>query len=300
MKHLWLVLIFIFVCAQADAQIFRYRLSGNSTFFMKQPGEPEVMSPLAEGLSHQGSSDFKSGLAMGAELEIMAPVTTDFEVGIELDYSQLSGHTETAPLYNFFLSKYNPLPDTYKYPDEALIYTTNLYNILGTTRFYFLPFNGNFNAFFKAFGGVSFVGTDFTFYDPFYRVEYNVGVLYSQGTRSNEDPKDLVFNGGAGLGTVFRLSDKWDLCIEGTASMIHSDIVNGVPDFDYVENPETPGGTLQRADKWSLVTQMSVGLIYSAIPDRRLNKGNYTRSRRSSKKLFWKRKNWSPFSKKRR
>jgi hypothetical protein len=99
---------------------------------------------------------------------------------------------------------------------------------------------------------------------------------------------------------MFRLSDKWDLCIEGTTSLIHSDIVNGVPDYDYVENPEIPGGTLQRADNWSLVTQVSVGIIYSAIPDRRLNKGNYTRSRRSSKKLFWKQKNRSPFSKKRR
>jgi hypothetical protein len=297
-RILFLLCIFMLFFEMAPAQIFRYRFGGNSGFFLGEPGDAELKHPQASGNSHPGSRDFESGFKMGAEAEIMAPLTTDFELGIEFDYTKLTGYTETALLYNFFLSRFNPLPDNYKYPSEALIYNTKLLNILGTARFYFLQLDENLNLFFKAFGGVAFVGTDFTFHDPFYRVEYNVGVLYSQGTKSNEEPKEVAFNGGGGLGVTFRISDKWDLYLDGTASFIHSDIVNGVPNYDYVINDGAE--RIQRTESWAIVPQLSIGLVYSAIPDRRLNKGNYTRSRRSSKSLFWKRKSSSPFSKRKR
>jgi hypothetical protein len=297
-RKLLLLLLLIHFFGYTPAQILRYRLSGNSGFFITEPGGPELRHPQFEALSHPGSSDFKPLFKIGAEAEIIAPVTTDFEVGLEFNYTHLSGHTETAPLYNFFLTRYNPLPVNYKYPHEALIYESTLLSILGTSRLYYFQPGEYLNLFFKAFGGIAFVGTDFTFHNPVYRVEYDVGVLFSQGTLSNEDPKDMVFNGGAGLGATYSVSDKWDIYVDGTASFIHSDIVNGVPNFDY--RADQTEETLQRTDSWSLVARVSVGLIYSAIPDRRLNRGNFTKSRKSSKSIFWKRNNSSPFSKRKR
>ncbi len=296
----FLLILFLFFSEHVSGQIFRYRLCGNSGFFLGETAE-EVSHPDAVN-AHPGSRDFSNVYKTGAEAEIMAPITTDFELGVEFDYSRLSGYTETAPLYNFFLTRYNPLLEHgaagYSiYPDEALVYNTTLLNILGSARFYFLPVDENLNLFFRAFGGVAFIGTDFTFDDPQDQVASGVGVLYSQGTKSNEEPKEAVFNGGAGAGLTVRITDKWDIYLEGNVSMIHSDIVNGVPNFDYTVSESTEA--LQRAQSWSLTGQVSLGVIFSAIPDRRLNKGNYTRSRRSSKRLFWKRKRSNPFSKRR-
>lgn len=297
-RPLILLLLFILIFENASAQVLRYRLGGNSSFFITEPGNAEISHPASSTISYAGSNDFKPVFKIGAEIEIMAPVTTDFEIGLEFDYSNLSGYTETAPLYNFFLSRYNPLPDTYKYPNEALIYNTTLLNILGTARFYILPLDDNLNFFLKTFGGVTFVGTDFTFQDPFYRVNYDVGVLYSRGTLSNEDPKEAVFNGGAGMGVTFGLTDKLDIYFDGTTSFIHSDKVNGVPNYDYLNNNGEEA--ILPTKSWAFVAQVSIGLIYSAIPDRRLNKGNFTKSRKYHKRLFWKRKKSQPFRKRKR
>lgn len=293
-----LLIILLLAFENAAGQIFRYRLSGNSSIFMSEPGEAEISYSGADAMSYPGSSDFVPGFRLGAELEIMAPVTTDFEVGVEFDYSNLSGRTPTAPLYNFFLSRNNPLPDTYKYPDEALIYHTVLLNILGTARFYFLPLNKNVNVFLKTYGGVAFVGTDFTFHNMRYREKYKVGVLYSRGMLSNEEPKQATFNGGGGLGVSYRLSDKLDIYFDGTASFIHSDIVNGVPNYDYLNYQGEE--TLRKSESWSIMAQVSIGLVYSAISDRRLNKGNFTRTRQFHKRIFWKKRRPNPFSKRKR
>jgi len=277
----------------AYSQIFRYRLGTNSSIFISEPGKAEIRHPGADQLTHPGSSDFSPGLRVGADAEIMAPVTSDFEVGMEFDYTNLYGHTEKAPLYNFFLSRHNPLADSYPYPTEELIYKTNVLSVLGTARWYFLPLGDEFNIFLKAFGGVSFTGTDFTFRDPYYRVEYDVGVLYARGTRNSDYPKRASFSGGAGLGSTVRLTDKLDLYIDGTASFINSDIVNGVPNYDYFEVDGNE--TLKAANCWSITAQVSVGLLYSAIPDRRLNRSNFTKSRAVSKSLFWKKRHSRPF-----
>ena len=143
MKYKFLVLFLsIIFCNNSIAQIFRYRLGFNSSAFSSELGDPEIKHPQVEFLTYEGSRDFSPTLKIGAEGEIWAPITTAFEVGIEFDYINLRGHTETAPLYNFFLSRHNPLPDTYPYPEEDLIYKTRQFNILATTRFYFLPESG--------------------------------------------------------------------------------------------------------------------------------------------------------------
>lgn len=281
--NLAMLFVLVLLCEAATGQVFRVRLSGNSSIFLGEPGEGEAAHPRKDDLSHPGSRDFKSFIRPGAELEIISPVAADFEMGIQFGYNQVSGHTPKAPLYNFFLSRHNPLPDIYKYPDKALIYDTQILNTLLTARWYFLPYSKEINVFLKAFGGVAFVGTDFTFEDPVNRIQYDVGVLFAQGTKNSEYPKMAAFNGGAGLGATYRLSDRFDIYFDVTASLINSDIVNGVPNFDYSAGGET---SLTRTKSFAAVAQASVGLIFSAIPDRRYHRSNVTRSRNTRSGLF--------------
>lgn len=292
------LLLFVLIHEVASGQIFRYRLSANSGMFLGEPGKAEINHPLKDELSNPGSKEFSAVFKPGAELEIMSPVTPDFELGLQFGFTNFAGHTPSPPLYNFFLSRFNPLPDNYKYPDKALIYDTKTLSILGTARFYILPVHSDMNVFLKLLGGVSFTGTDFTFHDPVYRVQYDVGVLYARGTQNSDDPKVAALTGGLGLGTTYRLSDRLDIYFDATTSLINSDIVNGVPNYNYVE---TDGkGTMQKTNSLAAVAQASIGLVYSAIPDRRFNKNNFTRSSRVNKSLFNWKKRKSPFSKRRR
>jgi hypothetical protein len=294
MKHcLLLLFVGILLFETAEGQVYRYRLSANSGIFLGEAGKAEVKPPL--GISYEGSKDFKPELRKGIELEIIRPFRRDFEVGLQLGYLNLAGSTPTAPLYNFFLSRYNPLPNTYKYPTEALIYDTNLLNVLGTARWYFLPYSKELNIFMKFFGGVTFTGSDFTFADKRHRVLYDVGVLYSRGTQSSEYPKVAGITGGAGLGATYRLSDRFDVYLDVSGSGIHSDLVNGVPNYNYVNNEGKT--SMQRTNTVSVISHGSVGIIYSAIPDRRISKNNITRSSHISRSKFGKK---NLFNKKRR
>jgi len=261
--------------------------------FISEPGSVEISHPQSGFLSHPGSRDFSHKYKQGAEAEIIAPVSPYFDIGLEFGYASLSGYTETAPFYDFFLSKYNPLPDSYSYPVESLIYHTKQFALYGTSRFYPVSQLKNFNIFLKAFGGIAFTGTDFTFDDPYYRVDYNVGVLYAKGTLNSEDPKDATFCGGTGIGITYRIIDKFDLYIDGNAVLTNSDIVNGVPNFNYISINEKE--SLEPSNAWGLVAKISIGVVYSAIPDQRLNRSIYTKSRKSGKSIFWKRKGVNPF-----
>ncbi len=291
------IFFFVFINITGSAQIFRYRLSGSSSMFISELGPSEIEHPQTGLFTYPGSSDFNPGFKLGAEVEIMVPVTSNFELGIEFDFTNLAGYTETAPLYNFFLTARNPLAGSDPYPDEALIYTTKQLSALGTSRLYFFSIDNDMNIFAKALAGVTFTGTDFTFDDPFYRVEYGVGVLYARGTKNSEYPKKAAFSGGAGLGITYKISDKLDICLDGTALLINSDIVNGVPNFNYtvISGMES----FEPALCWSMVGQITIGIIYSAIRDQRLNRSRYTKSRKIKSNIFWKRKRTNPFSKRR-
>jgi len=292
------LLLFSLMAGTAEGQIFRYRISANSGIFLGEPGKAEVDYPMKDELSNPDSEEFSAVFKPGAELEVVAPITPDFELGLQFGYSNFAGQTPSPPLYNFFLSRFNPLPDNYKYPDRALIYDTKILSILGTTRFYILPVNRNMNLFVKLLGGVAFTGTDFTFENPAYRVEYEVGVLFARGTQNSDYPKTAALTGGMGIGATYRLSDKLDIYLDATASLISSDIVNGVPNYNYISNDGQ--SSMVRTNSLAAVAQASIGLVYSAIPDRRFNKSNYTRSSRISKSIFHRRKGGKPFSRRRR
>jgi hypothetical protein len=282
-RFLFILILLLLTGKPAVSQIFRYRLSANSGIFLGEMGRPETEHPSKDALSHPESKDFRPTLKPGAELEIMRPVSMYFEWGMQFGYSRLAGYTPQAPLYNFFLSKNNPLPPSNRYPAEALVFNTQLLSILPTARWHFLALKNDVNLFLKLAGGVSFVGTDFTFREPHHNIKNDVGMLYAQGTKNSDKPKTSALTGSTGLGATYRISDKLDIYFDATLWFINSDVINGVPNFDYVEVSET--GTMQRAGALAAAAQASVGLVYSGIPDRKFNRGNVTRSGK-----VWKRK----------
>ncbi len=296
-----LTVLFLLLVASASGQILRYRLGASSGMFLSETGADEIRHPQASILEYPSATELSPTLKLGADFEIMAPLTSQLEVGLEFEYGNLSGRTETSPLYNFYFFDWiNPLPNDYFYPSEPVMYDTKQLSILGTTRLYFLPPREKLNIFAKVFGGVSFIGTDFKFVNEVDNVSYNVGVLYTQGTKSNPSPKDKALQAGAGFGSTYKFSDVMAFYLEFTGSFINSDIVNGVPNFDYLPNA---GKQFRLAEGvGSLTGQISVGLVYSAVGDSRLNRGNYTKSKRITKKKTWMRKKSHPFgkSKKRR
>lgn len=281
-RFLFLLLMLLLFFNFAGAQIFRYRLSTNSGAFLGETGKAEVNHPDKNELSHPGSSNFKPTFKPGAELEIMRPVSMYYEWGLQFGYSHLGGYTLQAPLYNFFLSKHNPLPPSNRYPAEALIFDTRLLSIQATGRWHFLPLGKEISAFMKFSGGVSFVGTDFTFEEPSFNIKYDVGMLFSQGTKNSSKPKTTALTGSAGLGATYRISDKLDIYLDATTWLINSDVINGVPNFDYVEFSGV--GSMKRINALSAVIQANLGLVYSGIPNRRFSKGNVTRSGKVWKK----------------
>ena len=135
-----------------------------------------------------------------------------------------------------------------------------------------------FNPYLKIFAGISFIGTDYTFKDPFYSVDYGVGVLFARGTLNSEKPKEMAFNYGTGIGIEYQFLSRFAFNVGISASIINSDIIDGRPNFDYLENEAL--GNFNRANNMALVPQASIGLVYSAIPDKRENKSNKTKSRR--------------------
>lgn len=275
MKYTLLILLFILVLFEhAAAQHFRYRLSANSSFFITEIGNSELNNNL-DDLTYPGSEAFKPEIKVGAEAEFLMPIRDKLEMGLEFKFNELAGRTETAPLYNFFLTRYNPLPDTYRYPKESLIYSTKILSVLATSRFYLLPADEETSFFLKTSAGVSFVGTDFTFLKPEYRVEYGVGVLYSRGTRNSEYPKKAAFNGGIGLGTIIEFSNNISFYADAGTSFIYSDIVNGVPNYDYVQQQDQI--SLKKTNSLAMIAQISIGIIYSDTTVNKLIRNNTRR-----------------------
>ncbi|MFW5755353.1 MAG: hypothetical protein ACOCWK_02050 [Tangfeifania sp.] len=275
MKHtLLFFILFLVFFEKTQAQNFRYRFSVNSSIFVTEIGDTEINTRFND-LIYSDSEKFKSEMKFGAEAEILMPIREKLEMGLEFEYNELAGRTKTAPLYNFFLTRYNPLPDTYRYPNKSLIYSTKILSILATSRFYLLPVDEETSLFLKTSAGVSFVGTDFTFLKPEYRVEYGVGVLYSRGTRNSEYPKKAAFNGGIGLGTIIEFSNSISLYADAGTSFIYSDIVNGVPNYAYIQQGEE--ASLEKTNSLAMAAQISIGIIYSDITVNKLILNNTRR-----------------------
>ena len=284
---LFLVLILAMGIGQAAGQALRFRLAANSGMVFNEVGA-EIISPVTDIMEYPSATGFSPKSKFGADFEIMAPIHSSLDLGVEFEYSNLSGSTETPKLYNYFqFDHVNPLPNSYMYPSESIYYETNLLSILPAARLYLLPQDNKLNLFVRAFAGVSFIGTDLRFVDPFYGIQYNAPYIYTKGTDSSKEPKEITFTGGAGFGGEYMLSDLFSLNLEASAAYTGSDILDGIPDYDYLPNN---GIGFQRAEGIGTITgQISVGLIYTFIPDKRMNRSRYTKSKQVTKsKRTWK------------
>lgn len=280
MKYsLLFIILFIVLSEKAPAQIFRYRISANSSIFMTEIGSTEINTRFND-IVYADSENFVPEMKLGAEIELLMPVSNKHEMGLEFKYNQLAGKTETAPLYNFFLSRHNPLEDIERYPREALIFSTKILSVLATSRFYLLPADQETSVFIKAAAGVSFVGTDFTFQNPVHRIDYDVGVLYSRGTLNSEYPKKAASHGNIGLGAIFEISNKISLYADASTSFVYSDILNGVPNYKYVQTGEK--SFLEKTNSLATFAQINIGILYSDITVNKLIRNN----KRRMQKIF--------------
>jgi hypothetical protein len=121
------------------------------------------------------------------------------------------------------------------------------------------------NPFFKVFGGISFGGTELNYKDEVDRLDNGIGVLYSIGTQNSSAPREAALYYGAGAGINFRLSDRLALYIDGSASYINSDKVNGIPNFNYVYTDGQE--TMQPVGNTSFFTQISIGFVFNTGKD---------------------------------
>jgi len=287
-RKLILTLIISLLIANAFGQVLKYRVGANGGMFQKEVGPAEVEHPLVGVLSSPNSTAFTNNFKMGYEAEVMVPWTPHLETGIELEYTNFSGYNDVPPYYNYYFAPNNPTVIT---TTEPLIYQTSVISALANFRYYVLPDNG-INPFLKVFGGISFVGTELNYKDPVFRTENNVDVLYAIGTKNSQDPRDPALYYGGGVGINFQLSKKISLYLDGTAAIINSDKVNGIPNYDYSNN--NGNEVLTPVGNKSFVAQVSIGLIFISGTDLGITAGN-KKGKRSGNKRSGRTSEYFPF-----
>ena len=73
-----------------------------------------------------------------------------------------------------------------------------------------------------------------------------------------------------GIGATYSISKRMAIYFEASGSFVNSDIINGVPNYDFTEAGAIH--FLPSEGVGALTGQLSLGLLYSAIPDTRINK----------------------------
>ncbi|HKJ78502.1 MAG TPA: hypothetical protein VKA10_03160, partial [Prolixibacteraceae bacterium] len=112
-----LTLLLVIVAGSANGQILRYRLTANSGMVFTETGQGEISNRSSQLVEYAPPTDFSPTMKLGTDFEIMAPITPTFEAGLEFEYANLSGRTETPLLYNFWSYDWvNPMPDDNIYP----------------------------------------------------------------------------------------------------------------------------------------------------------------------------------------
>ena len=267
-RKLILTLIITLLFANAFGQVLKYRVGANGGMFQKEIGPAEVEHPLVGVLSSPNATDFTSNIEAGFEAEVMVPWTLHFETGIELEYTKFSGYNDVPPYYNYYFAPNNPTVIT---TTEPLIFESSAISAMANFRYYVLPDKG-INPFLKVFGGVSFVAAEFNYKDPAFRAENNVDVLYAIGTKNSQDPREPALYYGGGVGISFQFSEKLSLYIDGTAAVINSDKVNGIPNYDY--SNDNGNEVLTPVGNQSLVTQVSIGIVFTSGTDLGITSGS--------------------------
>jgi hypothetical protein len=112
----------------------------------------------------------------------------------------------------------------------------------------------------KLTGVVAFVGSDFSYKESIDSDLLESEVLYARGTSNTDQKKWPAFHLGGGIGFDYKINDYWSFQIDGTATVINSGIINGVPNFTYEKDDDKD--MLKYNRRFSLTMQISAGLVY--------------------------------------
>lgn len=293
-RKLILTLIIVAMCGSAFGQVLKYRIGANYGKFNSEVGKAEVEHPLVSVLSNPNATEFSHAFEPGFEAEIMQLWTPNIETGFELDFSKFSGINDIPPYYNYYFAPENPSTIT---TTEPLVYESSALSVLFNFRYYLTP-GGTVSPFFKAFGGISFVGTEFNYEDQSVWQEGEAGVLYALGTENSDEPKDAVLSYGVGAGLNFVLNEQLSLYLDGTLNYIGSDKVDGIPNYDYINNEGQE--IMKPAENKALVAQLSLGIVFTSKTNLGLNKNWGKNKKASGIKRTGRTTPWRPFYRQKR
>lgn len=258
-KILLVLLVWFVAVGSANSQLIGFRMALNTGVFMSELGESDVPHPDALLASPALSSEkFTAQPTIGVEGEILFQVSPMSHFGIELEYSKLKGYNDKPPVYNYYLTPYyKQFQDSYA--TNSVAFNTTLFNVAVNWKYFFFK-NSPFKPFAKLTGVVAFVGTDYTFKDNS-DPEFESDVLYARGTSNSEQEMLPAFHFGGGFGFDYEINKRWSFQVDGTVTIINTDIINGVPNFTYLK--EDGKDILRYNKRSSLTMQISAGLVYS-------------------------------------
>ncbi|MEN8115837.1 MAG: outer membrane beta-barrel protein [Bacteroidota bacterium] len=240
------------VTISAKSQNIGFRFGVNSGMFITELGESDVPHPDALLATPALSTEkFTPQPTIGIEGEILFELSPSSYFGVEADYSRLKGFNDSPPVYNYYLTPYNPTGQG-NYTTGPVAFNTTLINVAVNWKYFFFK-ESSLRPFVKLTGVVAFVGTDFT-------DKSDTVVYYARGTSNSEKGKWPAFHVGGGLGFEYKITDNVSFQADGTLTVINSDIINGVPNFTYLVEDEKE--ILKYHKRPSLNAQISVGLVY--------------------------------------
>lgn len=291
-RILFLILILMITGGNTFSQVVKFRVGGNFGKFNNEIGTEEIEHPLVGVLSNPNATEFEQDLGIGFEAEIMIPWTSSFETGFEYKRNNFSGWNETPPYYNFYFSDDKPrMPDGTAIPITTTVpqvYESSVNSFIFNMRLYLLPDNV-ISPFIKGSAGISYTTAEFKYEDIELNSDLPNGNLYTN------DTKDAVLFYGGGFGVDFEVSEKVSLYLEGSGNVIGSDLVNGIPNYNYVNNQGSE--TLNRADNKGFYTQLTVGLVFHSGVDLGITSGQ-KKSRGKGVKRTGRTSDYRPFYRK--
>jgi len=260
----YLVFCLLFVVSlTANAQLIGYRLAFNTSAFMNELGQPDQLHPdVLSATPANYTNKYTLQPTLGFEGEILFQVSPMSNIGIELEYSKLKGYNNTPPAYNYYLTPYyEDFQSGGELFTKPVDFETTMINVAVNWKYFFFE-KSPVKPFLKLTGVVSFIGPDFMVKngEDAAVLESQSPILYSRGTSNSDQGKLPVFHLGGGIGFDYALNKRWSIQVDGTLTVINSDLINGVPNFTYALDGETE--MLYYNKCWSLTTQISAGIVY--------------------------------------
>ncbi|MFV0590591.1 MAG: hypothetical protein ACK5M7_04340 [Draconibacterium sp.] len=264
--------LLFFLGNYASAQLMGFRFALNSGLLVTELGKSDALHPDALALTPATASEtFTPQPTIGAEAEILFQISENAFFGIELDYTHLKGYNDNPPWYNYYLTPYFSEYQPVDYVYAPIKYNTTLFNLAVNYKYFFFK-EKVLQPFVKLTGVVALVGTDLKYQGiPEFWGDGTVSVpdvpviesdvLYARGTANSNLRKWPTFHFGGGIGFSYDISDHLAFQIDGTVTFLNSGIINGVPNFTYVQ--ENNENILRYNRHLSLTTQISAGIAYT-------------------------------------